>query len=146
MMKIISELIANEQLQTDFNKWMNATSEERVMLAAANDVRYKNMSEEQKVAFRKAVLETIDRLYDDVMDMKAEEETERLRKSVEQISDALSLNYIAKKYFDKSSAWLYQRLNGNVVNGKKVYFSMKEISLFKSALNDLSAKLSAAAA
>ena len=138
--------MANEQLRADFDRWINATDEERIVLAAENDARYKAMDAEQKEKFRQAVMETINNVYDDVAEMKAEEETELLRQRVEGLSEALSLKYIAKNYFDKSSAWLYQRLNGNVVNGKKMFFNMKEIARFKAALNDLSAQLSAAAA
>ena len=145
-MKDVQELMANEQLRADFDRWINATDEERIVLAAENDARYKAMDAEQKEKFRQAVMETINNVYDDVAEMKAEEETELLRQRVEGLSEALSLKYIAKNYFDKSSAWLYQRLNGNVVNGKKMFFSMKEIAQFKAALNDLSAQLSAAAA
>ena len=145
-MKDVQELMANEQLRADFDRWINATNEERIVLAAENDARYKAMDAEQKEKFRQAVMETINNVYDDVAEMKAEEETELLRQRVEGLSEALSLKYIAKNYFDKSSAWLYQRLNGNVVNGKKMFFNMKEIAQFKAALNDLSAQLSAAAA
>ena len=145
-MKDVQELMANEQLRADFDRWINATDEERIVLAAENDARYKAMDAEQKEKFRQAVMETINNVYDDVAEMKAEEETELLRQRVEGLSEALSLKYIAKNYFDKSSAWLYQRLNGNVVNGKKMFFNMKEIARFKAALNDLSAQLSAAAA
>ena len=146
VMKDVQELMANEQLRADFDRWINATDEERIVLAAENDARYKAMDAEQKEKFRQAVMETINNVYDDVAEMKAEEETELLRQRVEGLSEALSLKYIAKNYFDKSSAWLYQRLNGNVVNGKKMFFNMKEIAQFKAALNDLSAQLSAAAA
>lgn len=145
-MKDIQELIADEQLRQDFCRWMKATDEERMLLAAENDARYKAMDDGQKELFRKALAETINNVYDDVMEMKAEEETEILRQRVEGLSDALSLKFIAKKYFDKSSAWLYQRLNGKIVNGKKMFFSMKEIAQFKAALSDLGAQITAAAA
>ena len=145
-MKDVQELMSDEQLRADFAKWMSATDEERIVLAAENDARFRAMSEIQKEQFRQAMMETIGNVYDDVMEMKAEEETEMLRKRVEGLAEALSLKYIAKRYFDKSSAWLYQRLNGNVVNGRKMFFSMKEIAQFKAALNDLSMRLSAAAA
>ncbi|MDR3062484.1 MAG: DUF5053 domain-containing protein [Dysgonamonadaceae bacterium] len=47
-----------------------------------------------------------------------------------------------KTYFNKSDAWLYQRINGNVVNGKPAYFTHQEIEKLKFALNDISKKLS----
>ena len=59
--------------------------------------------------------------------------------------EALSFSYIAQKYFGKSRSWLMQKVNGNVVNGKKACFSDQERIQFREALQDLSKKLSALA-
>ena len=59
--------------------------------------------------------------------------------------EALSFSYIAQKYFGKSRSWLMQKVNGNVVNGKKACFSEQERIQFREALQDLSKKLSALA-
>lgn len=53
----------------------------------------------------------------------------------------LPLSYIADNYFHKSPHWLYQRINGNVVNGKPARFSDKEIELFNNALQDISRQI-----
>ena len=60
---------------------------------------------------------------------------------ISDISDAISLSYIAKNYFGKSRSWLYQRLNGNTVNGKQAQFNPEEKKQFVKALNDLSNRL-----
>ena len=60
---------------------------------------------------------------------------------ISDISDAISLSYIAKNYFGKSRSWLYQRLNGNTVNGKQAQFNPEEKKQFVKALNDLSIRL-----
>ena len=57
------------------------------------------------------------------------------------IAKAVSLSYIATTYFGKSRSWLYQRLNGHTVNGKKAQFSADEKKQFAIALNDLSIQL-----
>ncbi len=56
--------------------------------------------------------------------------------------DALSLSYIAKKYFGKDRTWLYQRLNGTLVNGKPATFTQKELTILADSLKDLSSQLS----
>ena len=61
------------------------------------------------------------------------------------ISEAISFSYIAKKYFGKSRACLIQKVNGNKVNGKTAAFSADERAKFRTALLDISNKLTAAA-
>lgn len=61
------------------------------------------------------------------------------------ITEAVSLSYIAKTYFGKSRAWLMQKVNGNMVNGKRASFTPSESQRMREALQDLSDKLSKAA-
>lgn len=61
------------------------------------------------------------------------------------LPEALSLSYIAKKYFGKSRGWLMQKVNGNKVNGKVAAFTDDERRMFRRALQDLSEKMSAVA-
>ena len=42
------------------------------------------------------------------------------------MAKALSLSYIAQKYFGKSRAWLMQKVNGNTVNGKTAAFTERK--------------------
>ena len=61
------------------------------------------------------------------------------------LPDALSLSYIAQKYFGKSRGWLMQKVNGNIVNGRIAAFTDEERRQFREALQDLSEKMSAVA-
>lgn len=58
------------------------------------------------------------------------------------IQDIISLSYIAKHYFNKDKSWLYQRINGTVVNGKPAAFTDQELALFSDALRDIGSKIS----
>lgn len=69
-------------------------------------------------------------------------DTLAIKIKMEEVLPAISTAYIAKKYFNKTSAWLYQRINGNVVNGKNAEFSKQELDTMRFALQDLSCKLS----
>ena len=71
---------------------------------------------------------------------------EVLRDKMKEVLPAISVSYIARKYFGKSSSWFYQRLNGNRVNGKEATFTPNELSTLSAALNDIGKKLSAMSA
>lgn len=64
-----------------------------------------------------------------------------MRQKLESVIPAISLVYIAKKYFNKTDAWLYQRINGNMVNGKPAQFTQDERNTLANALKDLSIML-----
>lgn len=53
----------------------------------------------------------------------------------------LPLSHIAEHYFKKSRQWLYQRINGNIVNGKPAQFTDEEIETLNFALQDISKKI-----
>ena len=55
-----------------------------------------------------------------------------------EVSEILNLSYIAKRYFDKDRAWLYQRLNRSMVNGKPAAFSESELRIFSDSLKEIS--------
>ena len=63
------------------------------------------------------------------------------RMQLEAVIDILPLSYISRNYFKKSRQWLYQRINGNVVNGKPARFSDGEIKTFNYALQDISKRI-----
>lgn len=57
------------------------------------------------------------------------------------VSNYLSMSYIAKQYFGKTRAWLYQRINGHSVNGKPCRFTEEEKATFNRALQDISREI-----
>jgi hypothetical protein len=64
-----------------------------------------------------------------------------MKQKMKDVIPAISLVYIAKTYFNKSDTWLYQRINGNDVNGKPAAFTANELSTMRFALQDLSQRL-----
>ena len=65
-----------------------------------------------------------------------------LREQLKDILPALSLAYVAKTYFNKTRQWLYQRINGTLVNGKPAKFTPEEITTLNNALRDIANRLS----
>lgn len=64
-----------------------------------------------------------------------------LKKQLSEVTEIVSLSYIARTYFGKTRAWLHQRINGNMVNGKSAQFTGAELKQFQHALKDISKKL-----
>ena len=61
--------------------------------------------------------------------------------AVKSISNMISFKYIAETYFNKSKSWFSQRLNGNMVHGKKCGFNDEELRTLRFALQDISKKI-----
>lgn len=68
-------------------------------------------------------------------------EENAIKLQLQEVAEIVSLSYLAKKYFNKSRSWLYQRLNGNIVNGKPARFTEEELVTFNNALQDISKKI-----
>lgn len=66
-----------------------------------------------------------------------------LSEQLSSIAKYISFASIAKEYFGKSRNWLYQRINGNIVNGKPAAFTEEEKLKLKQALKDIAAEINA---
>lgn len=60
-----------------------------------------------------------------------------VRQKLNRVLDFASMSYIAKNYFGKTRQWLYQRVNGNIVNGKPADFTPDELNTLSVALSEL---------
>lgn len=78
-----------------------------------------------------------------IKDSHAEIDNYLIRRQLEDVLPCISLAYIAETYFKKSRQWLYQRVNGLMVNGKPARFTPDEIRILNNALQDLARRLSA---
>ena len=110
-------------------------------MAKINEMRASMSSHEREdfnnalIAEARAVIENGDKMI--------AEEAEHIRQQLGEVPEILSMSYIAKTYFGKSRTWLYQRINGNKVNGKPAYFTRSERKQLQDALQDIGRKLSA---
>lgn len=64
-----------------------------------------------------------------------------VKEQIKEILPVISLSFIAKAYFGKTKEWLYQRINGNIVNGKPAKFTVEEKQTLNFALKDIAEKL-----
>ncbi len=58
-----------------------------------------------------------------------------------EILDSISCAYIAERFFHRSRAWMTQRLNNSLVNGKPASFTPSELLLLRSALKTVASEL-----
>lgn len=101
------------------------------------DIAARYTSEEDKMAISDFVserLQEVDKKIDSI-------EENAIKLQLQEVAEIVSLSYLAKKYFNKSRSWLYQRLNGNIVNGKPARFTEEELATFNNALQDISKKI-----
>lgn len=118
--------------------WINSRGEEREKAERAMDAFWNSLSEDDNVELQKAIAEDFERLHREVADIK---ET-IIRNQMKEVLPAISVSYLAKHYFGKSTSWFYQRLNGNEVHGKVVRFTQEELEVLNNALKDIGTRIS----
>jgi len=92
----------------------------------------------------KQINDFVDKMLKESMEVSTRNIKEiRLRYHLIMNKEIIPVSYIAKNYFKKSKEWLYQRINGNLINGKSARFSESEIDTFYFALHDMSKKIGA---
>lgn len=64
-----------------------------------------------------------------------------LREQIGGVYDLLPIAYIARHYFGKSRAWLYQRLNGAKVRNRVYTLNDEQKGIFNSAVQDIARKI-----
>ena len=66
---------------------------------------------------------------------------ESVKMQLAKISQIISLSYISQRYFCKTRNWLYQKVNGCLINGKPAKFTPEEVSTLNFALQDISKEI-----
>lgn len=133
-MKDLSKFLPTTGMQADFEKFKSMSPEERTAFQEERAQQVEAMSEEERIAFIENTRKGLGTIKDELQDVK-------LALELGDVANAISLSYIAKAYFGKSKTWLYQRLNGNKVNGKPAQFTEEERKRFAEALRDLSRRI-----
>ncbi|MBS6223897.1 DUF5053 domain-containing protein [Parabacteroides johnsonii] len=85
------------------------------------------------------VQKDFDNIHQELADIR---EQLTIRERLEPILPYLSVSKLSKDYFNKSSSWFYQRLNGNKIHGKVCRFTDKELETLDMALKDIGQRIS----
>lgn len=131
----------------DFKKNTIMTTREKFEELKELDMKAKSDAEREKInveleqladndpeGFETAVMASARQTLADVKALK-------LKEQMSHIKDIISMNYIAKTYFNKSKSWLSQRINELDVNGKPAKFDQEEIDTLNFAFKDISNKI-----
>ena len=128
----LSKFLPTEELQAEFEKFKEMQTEEE----------RQNFKKERIKNFEsKSFLEKEEYINNSTTGLNnAIEESKSLVEKVNlgDVSNIISIAYIAQNYFGKTRHWLYQRLNGSIVNGKPARFTVDEKKRLKEALQDIS--------
>jgi hypothetical protein len=68
-------------------------------------------------------------------------EEAKVKQQLIPVAEIVSLSYISEKYFNRTRTWLYQKVNGNKINGKPARFTENEINTLNFAIQEISKKL-----
>lgn len=118
--------------------WKRANEAERGSIDVEIKALLDSMSEEELSQLTNGISADLERI-----NKEAKEITNviSIRQQMENVLPVISVSYLAKHYFGKSSSWFYQRLNGNKVHGKVCKFTQEEIQILNKALKDISCKI-----
>lgn len=128
----LSKYLPSPEMQVEFEEFKKMkTSEEKEAFQKVRQDRFAAKTESGKEEYLQKSEEGLKATID-----RAEEVL--LIAQFGELVGALSLSFIARKYFDRSKEWLYQRLKGYKVNGKPAQFTPEERQRLADALLDIS--------
>lgn len=126
---------AKEELKKWKNDFANAKTEQAKLEHKKRFNAYVNsLSPSDKKEFLNEFKKSAEQAIDEAK--KLANIAERKEK-LDKILDFASMSYIAEHYFGKSRQWLYQRINGNLINGKPADFTTEELKTLSFALSEL---------
>ena len=134
-----SKLLPTPELQAEFERFKKLrTDEEKLAFQKERQSRVDAMTERGRKAYLEVTEKALQETVKEARRFVERAEDALLRDKLGEIPEVISLSYIAKKYFGKSRNWLYQRINGYLVNGKPARFTDEERKKFVAAINDIS--------
>ena len=134
-----SKLLPTPELQAEFERFKKLrTDEEKLAFQKERQSRLDAMTERGRKAYLEVTEKALQETVKEARRFVERAEDALLRDKLGEIPEVISLSYIAKKYFGKSRNWLYQRINGYLVNWKPARFTDEERKKFVAAINDIS--------
>ena len=122
----------NQELETLKSKFMllDTDEERKAFRSEVTAFIEKQLVNEAFIAGANDACARADKLIDNV-----------LRNKLDGIYESISWSYIARTYFNKSRAWLSQRINGLMIHGKEVQFTYEEKQTLLQALRDIGKRI-----
>ncbi|WP_065218078.1 MULTISPECIES: DUF5053 domain-containing protein [Butyricimonas] len=134
-----SKFLPTPELQAEFERFKQLqTDDEKRKFQEERQAKLDAMMEEEREAYLNISESALKATINEAKNFIEKADDALLRDKLGEIPEVISLSYIAKKYFGKSRNWLYQRINGYLVNGKPARFTEEERKKFIAAINDIS--------
>lgn len=130
--------LPTSEMKEEFERFKQMSPDERKKFQEDRQKRIANMTPDEREVYISQTKKGLDNTIIEANNFCDRAEEILLCDKLGELPEAISFSYIAKKYFGKSRNWLYQRINGNIVNGKKARFTDNELRTFLNALNDVS--------
>ncbi len=109
------------------------TTVQRTGVKQVNSRKHLTAEQQALIAETEALLAKGDRMMED--------EVNDVKEKLGSLPEFVNLSAVATHCFGKSRAWLYQRINGNKVNGKPAYFTRAERKQLTDFLHNLGNEL-----
>lgn len=114
--------------------WKRSNEAERSKVDEDINTLLNSMNEKEMEQLEVGVSADFQRIHKETKEIN---EILTIRQQMDNILPVISVSYLAKHYFGKSTSWFYQRLNGNKVHGKICKFTKEEIETLNKALKDI---------
>ena len=127
----LSKYLPTPEMEKEFEAFKKLkTEEEKKAFQKKREESFANKTQAEQREYLAATAEGIKSAV-----TRCEEISERIE--LGEVANIVSLSYVAKNYFGKTRHWLYQRLNGSIVNGKPARFTIEEKKKLQEALQDI---------
>ena len=130
--------LLTSEMKEEFERFKKMSPNERKQFQEERQKRIDGMSPSEQEKYISQIKNGIDNTITETNKWCDRVDEILLRERLGELPEVISFSYIAKKYFGKSRNWLYQRINGYTVNGKKARFTENEFQTFQNALKDIS--------
>nr|DAQ36127.1 MAG TPA: protein of unknown function (DUF5053) [Caudoviricetes sp.] len=130
--------LPTSEMKEEFERFKKMSPNERKQFQEERQKRIDGMSLSEQEKYISQIKNGIDNTITEANKWCDRADEILLRERLGELPEVISFSYIAKKYFGKSRNWLYQRINGYTVNGKKARFTENEFQTFQNALKDIS--------
>lgn len=128
-MGLIEELKKTESLQGE------------VLDQALSNIKEKYNSSSDKEVIKAYLVDECKQIESELVSVNKELDSMIIKNQLQKSYEILPISYIAKNYFNKSTSWLYQRINGTKVRGRVYTLNEKEKAILNNALKDIAKKI-----
>lgn len=119
-------------------RWKQSPEGEREAIDVQITQLLNSMNEAETSQLEIGIQQDFENIHKEATDI---EEQLSIRERLAPVLPFISISNLSKIYFNRSSSWFYQRLNGNLIHGKVSKFTDDELKTLESALQDISNKI-----